>query len=371
MSGNIFGSNFVIVSFGESHGKCVGVVIDGCPAGLKLNVAQIQAELDRRRPGQSNITSPRKEIDRVEILSGIFNGYTTGAPITLIVENKDVDSSKYEKIKHTPRPGHADFTAWKKYGGFHDYRGGGRFSGRITISFVLAGAVAKQILNSLLQIEILAHTVAIGGISLDRTLSFDEIKQNVNSNIVRCADPEIAKKMIHRIEEIKKEGDSVGGIIEVICTNIPVGLGEPIFRNLESELSRLLFSIPAVKGVEFGAGFRAAELTGSQHNDNFIIESGQIKTETNNAGGILGGISTGMPIVCRIAIKPTASISKPQKSVDLTTNKPAEIVIEGRHDPVIVPRAVPIVESSMAIVLTDLAIQCGLIPQIIHKKGES
>ncbi|NVM28388.1 MAG: chorismate synthase [Candidatus Helarchaeota archaeon] len=365
MSGNIFGSNFVIVSFGESHGKCVGVVIDGCPAGLKVDLDQIQNELNRRRPGQSKVSTPRKEADRLEVLSGIFNGFTTGAPITLTVENKDVDSSKYEKIKDTPRPGHADFTAWHKYGGFNDYRGGGRFSGRITISFVLAGAIAKQLLKETLGIKILAHTIAIGGIKLDRSVTLDEIEKNTDNNPVRCADPKIAEKMIQRIEEVRQKGDSVGGIIETICTKIPAGLGEPLFRNIESEFSRILFAIPAVKGVEFGAGFKAADLLGSQHNDPFIIENNQIKTKTNNAGGILGGISNGMPITCRIAIKPTASIAKPQKTVNLKSMTSTEISVEGRHDPVIVPRAIPVVEASLAIVLADLAIQRGLIPPVL------
>jgi chorismate synthase len=369
MSGNIFGSNFVIVPFGESHGKCIGVVIDGCPAGLKLDMDLIQKELNRRRPGQNKISTPRTEEDRFEILSGTFNSYTTGAPIAMIVENKDTDSSKYEKVKNTPRPGHADFTAWHKYGGFQDYRGGGRFSGRTTISFVLAGAVAKQLLKKLLQIEILAHTVAIGGIKVERAVSVEEIKKNADNNPVRCADPKIVEKMIKRIEEVQRDGDSVGGIIEAICINIPIGLGEPLFRNIESELSKLLFAIPAVKGVEFGSGFKAAELLGSQNNDKFIIESNKIKTDTNNAGGILGGISTGMPIICRVAIKPTASIAQPQKTVNLQSMTPTEIAVEGRHDPVIVPRAVPVVEAALAIVLVDFAIQRGLVPPVLPKSG--
>jgi chorismate synthase len=367
MSGNIFGTNFVVVSFGESHGKCIGAVIDGCPAGLKLNLEQIQLELNRRKPGQSSVSTPRHEEDKLEILSGIFNGYTTGAPITMLVWNKDIDSSKYEKIKHTPRPGHADFTAYLKYGGFNDYRGGGRFSGRITIAFVLAGAIAKQLLFQTLEIEILAHTVALGGIEVERPITTDEIKANVEQNPIRCADPIIAEKMIKKIEEAKISGDSLGGIIESICTGIPIGLGEPIFRTVESELSKILFAIPAVKGVDFGAGFRCTALLGSQHNDNFIIDNNRVQTETNNAGGILGGITNGMPITCRIAIKPTASISKPQKSVDLQTMKPTKLLVEGRHDPVIVPRAVPVVEAAIAIVLADLAIQRGLIPQVLPK----
>ncbi len=365
MSGNVFGSNFVIVSFGESHGKCIGVVIDGCPAGLKLNEDHIQNELNRRKPGQSKVSTSRKEEDHFEILSGLFNGYTTGAPICMIVANKDMDSAIYEKIKDTPRPGHADFTAWHKYGGFADNRGGGRFSGRITLSFVLAGAIAKQLLKELLQIEILAHTVAIGGIQVDHSLSVEEIKAHRDANAVRCADPKIAERMIKKIEEVKQAGDSVGGIIEIICTNVPAGLGEPVFRNIESEFSKFLFAIPAVKGVEFGAGFKAAELLGSQHNDRFIIEDNQIKTTTNNAGGILGGISNGMPLVCRIVIKPTASIAKPQNTVNLQSMNSTEIAIEGRHDPVIVPRVIPVAEAALAIVLVDLAIQRGLIPQVI------
>jgi len=365
MSGNVFGTNFVIVPFGESHGKCIGVVINGCPAGLRLNTEHIQNELNRRRPGQSEVSTARAEEDHFEILSGIFNDYTTGAPIAIIVENKDIDSTQYEKMKDTPRPGHADFTAWSKYGGFQDYRGGGRFSGRSTLSLVLAGAIAKQILKEVLQIEIYAHTVAIGGIKVEHTVSIEEIKENVESNTVRCADPEIAEKMLLRIEEVRSKGDSLGGIIEAICTNIPIGLGEPLFSNIESECSKLLFAIPAVKGVEFGSGFKGAELQGSENNDKFIIESGHIRTETNNAGGILGGISNGMPIVCRVAIKPTASISIPQETVNLQSMTPTKISIQGRHDPVIVPRAIPVVEAALAIVLIDLAIQRGLIPQIL------
>ncbi|MHA1276231.1 MAG: chorismate synthase [Candidatus Helarchaeota archaeon] len=369
MSGNIFGTNFVVVSFGESHGRCIGVVIDGCPAGLKVDLKLIQRELNRRKPGQSNVASPRQEADQFEVLSGIFNGYTTGAPIAMIVPNQDVDSSKYEKIKNTPRPGHADFTARLKYGGFNDYRGGGRFSGRITIAFVLAGAIAKQLLNQTLNIEILAHTIAIGGIMVDHALTIQEIKMQTEKNSVRCADPKTAEKMIKKIGDVKKSGDSVGGIIEAICTGIPIGLGEPIFRSVESELSRILFAIPAVKGVDFGAGFKSTTLLGSQHNDNFILDNNRIKTETNNAGGILGGITNGMPITCRIAIKPTASISKPQKTVDLISMQPTEVIVEGRHDPVIVPRAIPVVEAAIAIVLADLALQRGLIPQVLTKKG--
>ena len=369
MSGNVFGSNFVIIPFGESHGKCIGVVIDGCPAGLKLDTEQIQQELNRRRPGQSKVSTARTEEDQFKILSGLFNGYTTGAPIAMIVENKDVESVQYEKIKDTPRPGHADFTAQYKYGGFQDYRGGGRFSGRTTISFVLAGAIAKQILKQVLQIEILAHTIAIGGIKVEHPVSIEAIKKNAESNAVRCADPKIAEKMIRRIEEVRSEGDSVGGIIEAICTNLPIGLGEPLFRNIESECSKILFAIPAVKGVDFGSGFKGADLLGSENNDKFIIDSNQIRTETNNAGGILGGISDGMPIVCRIAIKPTASISKSQETVNLQSMTPTELTIEGRHDPVIVPRAIPVVEAALAIVLVDLAIQRGLIPQVLQEIG--
>ncbi|RLE61058.1 MAG: chorismate synthase [Thermoprotei archaeon] len=364
MSGNVLGRVFRVISFGESHGKCVGVVIDGCPAGLRLDFKEIQRELNRRRPNQSGLTSSRNEEDRFEILSGIFNGFTTGAPICIVVWNKDVDSSKYEMMRFLPRPGHADLTANIKFGGFSDYRGGGRFSGRITVGFVIAGSIAKQILRKFLGIEVVAHTVQIGKVKA-RKVSFDEIKENVEKNSVRCADLEAAKKMEEIILEAKRQGDSVGGIIECIAFNVPPGLGEPVFDTLEGDLSKALFAIPAVKGVEFGAGFKLTEMRGSQSNDEYLVKDGKIVTRTNNCGGILGGISNGMPIVCRVVIKPTSSIRKPQKTVNLKTMEAATLTVDGRHDPCIVPRAVPVVESMVAIVLVDHCLLSNIIPRVI------
>jgi len=365
---NSFGEKFRITSFGESHGKCVGVVIDGCPSGLSLSEDDVQSELNRRRPGQSQITTKRQEEDQVEILSGIFKGYTTGAPICMLVWNKDVDSSKYELFRNVPRPGHADFTARQKYGGFNDYRGGGRFSGRITASFVMAGAVARKLLRDVLKVDITAYTIEIGGIKAKKIEDVKVIKKTVEKTPVRTADLEVAEKMIDLIIQTEKEGDSVGGIVECVATNVPIGLGEPVFSSLESDISKAIFSIPAVKGIEFGTGFGVSELKGSENNDAFIIEDGKILTKTNNSGGILGGISSGMPIIFRVAIKPTPSIRNKQDSVNILEIKETTIQIEGRHDPCLVPRAVPVIESMTAVVLVDHAIKYGLIPQII--KGD-
>lgn len=355
-----------MLSFGESHGKCVGAVVDGCPAGLMLSEKDVQKELNRRRPGQSDLTTTRAEIDEVEILSGVFEGYTTGAPICMIVWNKDVDSSKYERVKYEPRPGHADYTGRVRYGGFNDYRGGGRFSGRITLSYVMGGAIAKKLLSEILKIEILAHTIEIGGIKAGST-NLEEIKQSEN-NPVRCADSEAAEKMIKRIKQVQGEKDSIGGIIECLALNVPAGLGDPVFNTLEGDLSKALYAIPAVKSVEFGSGVNAAKMTGSQHNDPFAIRDGKVITLSNYAGGILGGISNGMPITCRVTIKPTASIGKPQKTVNLKNMKETTIEIEGRHDPCIVPRAVPVVEAMVALVIVDHAISANLIPKVLKKK---
>ncbi len=360
---NILGQNFKIMNFGESHGRCVGVVIDGCPAGLRLEEKDIQKELDKRRPGQSKITSQRKEEDKVEILSGVFNEFTTGAPICLLVWNKDVDSSRYEKIKDLLRPGHADYTARIKYGGFNDFRGGGRFSGRITASFVMAGAVAKKLLN-LLKIEVLVHTIEIAGIKTGK-VTLNEIRKNVYQNFVRSADFKTAEKMQRIIEKVRAQGDSVGGIIEGLILNTPAGLGEPVFDTLEGEIAKALFAIPAVKAVEFGSGFSGSRLRGSQNNDLFIIKNGKIIAKTNNGGGILGGISNGMPIVVRLAIKPTSSILKPQRTVNIKKMRIENLEILGRHDPCIVPRAVPVVEAMLAITICDFALRAQLIPRVI------
>jgi len=361
--GNSLGKLFTLNSFGESHGPCVGAVIDGCPAGLTISEADIQHELDRRKPGGSIATTARKEADRVEILSGVFNGKTTGAPVCLLIRNRDADSSDYEKNRFLPRPGQADYTAFMKYGGFNDYRGGGMFSGRITASMVMGGAIARKLLN-LVGIEILAHTAAIGGIEA-KPQGLDEIRENRAKNPLWCADLEAAAAMTKAIETVRREGDSLGGIIEGIALNLPVGPGEPIFSTLDAELARALLSIPATRGVEFGSGFAAAAKRGSENNDPFILIDGKVATSTNNAGGILGGISNGMPVVVRVAIKPTPSIAKSQPTVDLKDMKPADLQTKGRHDACIVPRAVVVVEAMMALAICDLALQAGIITRVI------
>lgn len=361
--GNSFGKMFTITSFGESHGNCVGAIIDGCPAGLPITIEDIQMEVDERRPGAGIVSTGRLEEDIVEVLSGIFNGHTTGAPICLLVRNKDVDSSEYEKVRYLLRPGHADYTAFMKYGGFNDFRGGGRFSGRITVSFVMAGAVAKKLLN-LIGIEVLAHTIEIGGIKA-KPKDLAEIKRNVDTNQLKCADPEATAEMLKVIEQAGAAGDSVGGIIEGMALNVPVGLGEPVFDTMEGDLAKALFAIPAVKGVEFGSGFSAARKRGSENNDPFTVQDGKIVTTTNNAGGILGGISNGMPIMLRVAVKPTPSISIRQETVDINIMQEASLKIRGRHDVCIVPRAVPVVESMMAVTICDFAMRAGLIPEVI------
>jgi chorismate synthase len=326
-------------------------------------VEDIQREVDRRKPGRSIAATTRVEEDKVEILSGVFNGLTTGAPICLIIWNKDVDSSEYERTRFLPRPGHADYTAFVKYGGFNDFRGGGRFSGRITATFVMAGAIARKLLN-LIGVDVLAHTVEIGGIKAKPT-AVDEIRDSVYQSPVRCADPKAAEKMIRLIDRVREEGDSVGGIVEGTALNVPAGLGEPVFDTMEGELAKALFSIPAVKGVEFGSGFSVAGKRGSENNDPFTVGGDKIVTVTNNAGGLLGGISSGMPIVVRVAVKPTSSIAKSQPTVNLENMQSARLAVKGRHDICIVPRAVPVVESMMAIILCDFALRAELLPRVV------
>ena len=358
------GKLFTVTSFGESHGRCVGVVVSGCPSGLALDVSDIQRDVDRRRPAAGAGSTARTEEDRVEVLSGVFNRRTTGAPICMLAWNRDADSSSYEKMRFTPRPGHADYAAFEKYGGFNDYRGGGRFSGRITAGFVMAGAVARRLLATA-GIEILAHTVEIGGIKAS-SKSVDEIRTNVDKNPLKCGDLDAAQAMGGAVEHARADGDSLGGIIEGLALNVPAGLGEPVFDTLEGDLSKALFAIPAVKGVEFGAGFTAAGRRGSENNDPFAIADGRVITTSNNAGGILGGISDGMPIVVRVAIKPTPSISKAQQTVDLRERNSAELNVKGRHDACIVPRAVPVVESMIAVTLADFALRAGTLPRVIE-----
>jgi len=366
--GNSLGKLFHITSFGESHGRCVGITIDGCPAGLPLTEEDIQREVDKRRPGACTGATRRVEEDKVEILSGVFNDHTTGAPLCLLIWNRDIDSSDYERMRFLPRPGHADYTAFVKYGGFNDFRGGGRFSGRITASFVMAGAVARKLLN-LIGIEVLAHTIEIGGIKA-KVPGPDTIRINAEADPLRCADPEAARAMAEVIEKTRQEGDSVGGVIEGLALNVPVGLGEPVFDTLEGDLAKALFAVPAVKGVEFGSGFSAAGERGSENNDQFTIRDGKIATATNNAGGILGGISNGMPIVVRVAIKPTPSIARDQDTVDIQKMQNASLSVRGRHDTCIVPRAVPVVASMMAVILCDFALRAGLIPRVLKQASE-
>ena len=359
---NSLGDRFKVTSFGESHGECVGVVVDGCPAGLTITESDIQVELDKRKPGAGTASTTRSEEDKVEILSGVFNGHTTGAPICMIIRNTNTDSKRYEKSKDMLRPGHADYTAFIKYGGFNDYRGGGRFSGRITAGFVMAGAVAQKLLAQI-GIEVISHTVEIGGIKAFPK-NIKEIRL-ADKNELKCADLKADKEMLNKIEHARGDRDSLGGIIESIALNVPAGLGEPVFGNLDGDLSRALFAIPAVKGVEFGAGFALANMRGSQNNDPFTFRKGKIQTVTNNSGGILGGISNGMPVVARVAIKPTPSIALPQGTVNISTMENDELEIKGRHDVCIVPRAVPVVTAMMSIVLCDHAIRGGLIPEVL------
>jgi len=360
---NSIGKLFIVTSFGESHGPCVGVVVDGCPAGLPLTRAEIQREVDRRKPGEGAAATARREKDEVEVLSGLRDGHTTGAPIALLVRNEDVDDRDYDRIRSLLRPGHADYTALVKYGGFADGRGGGRFSGRITAGFVMAGAVARKLLATL-GVEIAAHTVEIGGIEA-KAASFEDIKTRAAQDPLRCADAAASKKMSDLIAKVKAEGDSLGGVIEGVAAGVPAGLGEPVFAGLDGELARALLAIPAVKGVAFGVGFAAARMKGSENNDPFALKNGKIITTGNNAGGILGGITDGMPVVVRVAVKPTASIAIEQATVDVAKMTEATIKVGGRHDACIVPRAVPVVEAMMAVTIGDFALRAGIVPRVI------
>ena len=360
----MIGERLQFVAFGESHGKCIGMVLDGCPAGLELSEEDIQPDLDLRKPGQSIVTTQRREEDRVEIMSGVFQGRTTGAPIMMMIRNEDKDSKSYEAINSTPRPGHADLVAKIKYGGFNDYRGGGRFSGRITASFVMGGAVAKKLLRSVLGVEIVAYSLEIGGVRASG-FSLEEAARGRYSNEVRAPTSQAAEEMKRKIVESRGKGDSLGGIVECVASNMPVGLGEPVFGSLDSDLARFALSIPAVKGVEFGSGFASTRSTGTQNNDEYFFDGKKVLTRTNNAGGILGGISNGMPIVYRVAFKPASSIATKQRTVDIVTGRDADLVVPGRHDPTVVPRAVPVVESVTALVIADHAIRAGKMPAVL------
>jgi chorismate synthase len=341
LAGNSFGNLFRITTWGESHGKAVGVVIDGCPPGMELSEEEIQKEMERRRPGRGTGTSPRKERDKIEILSGLFKGKTTGTPISLLVRNEDVDSTPYEEWKEVFRPGHADFTYQAKYG-IRDYRGGGRASARETVGRVAAGAIAKKVLEQE-KIEILAYTRELGGIRAEK-IDYGEI----DKNFFKCPDREASVEMEKKVEKVKLQGDTLGGIVEILIKGCPPGLGEPVFDKLEADLAKGLMSIGAIRGVEIGAGFRMARMLGSECNDPL----GPDGFEKNDSGGILGGISNGEAIVLRVAIKPIPSIRMEQRTID-SSSKPISLKIEGRHDVSAIPRIIPVCEAMVALVLTD------------------
>ena len=356
---NSFGEYFSITTFGESHGKVIGVVIDGCPSGLEIKESEIQTEMNRRRPGTNDVVSNRAEEDIIEILSGIKNDRTTGAPITIIIKNENYDSLVYDQVRNTPRPSHADYPALVRYGKCVDQNGGGRFSGRITASFVMAGAIAKKLLGKQ-GIKVGAFASSIGSLMDNENYSVSEIETHQNSvGMLNSISAEIAHNMISKV---KSKNDSLGGTIKCIVEGIPPGIGDMVFGSLESRISAAMFAIPGIRGIEFGLGFAATKLLGSQHNDPYIISEGKIVTSTNNAGGIIGGISTGMPIVFNCAIKPTPTIGKPQKSVDLEKFEDVTVEFTGKHDPCIVPRVIPVIESLTAIVFVDTLIGNGIIP---------
>ena len=348
--GNTFGKIFQISTWGESHGPAVGVTIDGCPAGVPIDEEAIQVELDRRRPGQSDITTPRSEDDRLEVLSGVFEGVSTGAPILLMVRNKDARPQAYDHLKDVYRPSHADYTYQAKYG-HRDHRGGGRSSARETIGRVAAGAIARRILADSAGVELVAYVRRIHDIEAEIDAA-SVTRAAVESNAVRCPDSASAEKMIERIKQLRKEGDSAGGLVELVGRGLPVGLGEPVFDRLEADLAKAMLSLPATKGFEVGSGFDGTRLTGSAHNDAFYKDGDEVRTRSNNSGGVQGGISNGEDLVCRIAFKPTATINKEQETVS-TSGEETVLKARGRHDPCVLPRAVPIVEAMAALVLVD------------------
>jgi len=350
---NTFGKIFKISTFGESHGIAIGVVIDGCPAGIDINKDIIQKDLDRRKPGQSKITTQRKEDDKLQILSGVFDGKSTGAPISILINNKDQKSSDYNHISTSFRPSHADYTYHKKYG-TRDFRGGGRSSARETANWVSAGSIAKQILSQT-GIKISAYVSQVGSLKLKKNYKLLDLT-NSEKNIVRCPDNEYSKKFIDIIDNARKNNDTIGGVITCVIEGCPVGIGEPIFGKLHAELGRAMLSINAVKGFEYGSGFKGVEMFGSEHNDEFEVKENKVSTKSNNSGGIQGGISNGQDIYFNVAFKPVSTIMKDQKSIS-SENEKVTIKGKGRHDPCVVPRAVPIVEAMAANVLVDLYLQ--------------
>lgn len=349
MPGNSFGQHFRITTFGESHGPLLGVVIDGCPAGFPLDVSKVQAQLDLRKPGQSKITTSRKETDQVEFVSGLFEGLTTGTPLAALIRNQDQRTKDYSHIAESFRPSHADYTYSAKYG-HRDYRGGGRASARETATRVIAGAVAQQLLETQ-GISIVAYVSAVGELELSSSYAVLNLSQR-DSNLVRCPDIQLAGQMEKLIEKTKANGDSLGGKINCVIRGLPPGLGEPVFDRLEADLAKAMLSIQTTKAFEIGSGFAGTELRGSQHNDEFTSEEGRITTKTNHSGGVQGGISNGMDVYFRVGFKPVATIMKKQKSVD-QAGRPIEVEGRGRHDPCVVPRAVPIVEAMASLVTID------------------
>lgn len=353
---SVWANNLKISIFGESHGSFIGAVLDNLPAGEKINIDEINFQMQKRAPGKNSLSTERRESDYPEIISGVFNGYTTGSPICAIIKNQNANSSDYEKFKTVPRPGTADYTAFKKYNGYNDFRGGGHLSGRLTAPLVFCGSVCQQILKKR-GIYVAAHIFSVGKV-FDKPflsdVSKDTLKNLHQQTELPVLDFEIKEQIKSEIKFYKSEGDSIGGSIECAVVGLKAGLGDPIFFGIENVISSLIFAIPAVKGIEFGAGFKASNMTGSENNDQFIIKNGQIQTNKNNHGGILGGISSGMPIIFRVAVKPTPSIPLEQNSVDLNKKASEKLKISGRHDPCIVPRAVPAVEAVASIAILDL-----------------
>ena len=352
-----YGENLKLSIFGQSHGAAIGMTLDGIPAGLPVDLEQLQTFLNRRAPGQNDYSTPRKDEDRPEFLSGVLDGHTCGAPLAAIIRNTNTRSGDYSNLKDCPRPGHADYTAQVKYGGCQDAAGGGHFSGRLTAPLCIAGGLCKQWLETR-GIRVGAHIAAIAGVEDD---AFDPMRpqlEAVNADFP-VLNPQAGAKMREAVAAARMDLDSVGGIIECAVTGLPVGLGEPMFGGVEGRIAQIVYGIPAVKGVEFGIGFEAANLRGSENNDPFRMENGKVVTATNHCGGILGGITNGMPLLFRAAIKPTPSISQVQQSVSLSLGENRELVVKGRHDPCIVPRAVPVVEAAAAIAIFDLLLQNG------------
>ena len=354
---NAAGKRFVVTIFGESHGEVVGVVADGVPPGVPFSEADVQPALDRRRPGQSLLTTQRQEADRVRIRSGVLDGVTTGAPVLMEIANEDKRSQDYAALRDKPRPGHSDYPARVRFDARNDPRGGGMFSGRLTAAWVMAGALAAKVLSAH-GVETAAHATRIGTVATDARLDVAAIRARVEATPARCADEDAAKRMVDEVEAARRDGDSVGGVVECLVEGVPAGLGEPILDSVEARLAHALYGVPAVKGVAFGDGFGLAAMRGSDARDAYYRDDeGRVRTRANHNGGVLGGITTGMPIRFSVAFKPTSSIPRNQETIDLATGEPAEILVKGRHDPCIVPRAVPVVEAVAASVMLDVLLE--------------